>query len=133
MKRTTTTNLVVADRKGVAVFEVTPEYVLVRRPDNGVCICTNHFCTEQLRPRVGLNLFGTYGRYRMLDDAGRAQEKHTIADLHDALHAVREEKETLQTMIFEPATLRLHLAIGQCPSSAGALKRLDLMPFLRGE
>jgi len=38
---------------------------------------------------------------------------------------------TLQTMIFEPATLKLHLAIGACPSSAEPLKTLDLAPLLQ--
>jgi len=36
---------------------------------------------------------------------------------------------TVQTMIFEPATLKLHLAIGSCPSSALPMKELDLKPL----
>jgi hypothetical protein len=33
-------------------------------------------------------------------------------------------------MIFEPATLKLHLAIGSCPSSSLPLKLLELRPLL---
>jgi hypothetical protein len=40
---------------------------------------------------------------------------------------------TLQTMIFEPATLTLHVAfaVGEQPSSAQKLKRLDLAPLFQ--
>jgi hypothetical protein len=34
-------------------------------------------------------------------------------------------------MIFEPNTLRLHLAIGEIPASAGPMKTVDLGSFLR--
>ena len=37
----------------------------------------------------------------------------------------------MQTMIFEPATLRLHLSIGICPSTAGEMKLLELAPLLQ--
>ena len=37
---------------------------------------------------------------------------------------------TLQTMIFEPAELKLHLAIGACPTSALPMKTLELAPLL---
>ena len=43
--------------------------------------------------------------------------------------AANQGKFTLQTMIFEPAALKLHLAIGECPSSALPLKELDLKPL----
>src|SRR6202022_3951662 len=59
MKRTTTTNLVVTDRQGIAVFEITPDYVVVRQPQQGTCVCTNHFCTDELKPFVPINCFGT--------------------------------------------------------------------------
>jgi hypothetical protein len=47
MKRLGLNSLVVADRSGVAVFEITPDRVVVRPARNGVCVCTNHFCTER--------------------------------------------------------------------------------------
>ena len=34
-------------------------------------------------------------------------------------------------MIFEPATLKLHLAFGKCPSSQLPMKDLDLGPLLK--
>jgi hypothetical protein len=54
-----------------------------------------------------------------------------VAEVHKQLHAVAMRDHTLQTMVFEPATLKLHLAIGACPSSAEPLKTLDLKPLFR--
>jgi isopenicillin-N N-acyltransferase-like protein len=133
MKRTTTTNLVVADRQGIAVFEITPDYVVVRQPRQGTCACTNHFCTDELKPFLPINFFRTLDRYSLLEQAPLCCEKLGLNDVHRSLDAVREEEETLQTMIFEPAGLRVHLAIGTCPASAGKMKVLELAPlyFLR--
>jgi hypothetical protein len=131
MKRTSTTNLVVADRKGVAVFEVTPEYVVVRRAEKGVCVCTNHFCAESLRPLVTFNFFRTNDRYQILTRDCSCQKQIGVAGLHRSMHAVCETDETLQTMVFEPAVLRLHLAIGTCPSSAAEMKVLELVPLFQ--
>jgi len=67
MHRTTITNLVVADRNSVAVFEVSPRQVVVRRPSDGTCVCTNHFCTDELRTRFRHNANRTYDRYQALE------------------------------------------------------------------
>jgi hypothetical protein len=129
MRRTTTTNLVLADPHGVVVLEVTPNHVVARGPEQGVCVCTNHFCTESLKPWLPFNFYHTFDRYQVLDQINQAQDRLGIADLHQGLHAARQEGETMQTMIFEPAARRLHLAIGACPSSAAELKVLDLDPL----
>ena len=56
-----------------------------------------------------------------------------MAELHIGLHAASQGDHTLQTMVFEPAELRLHLAVGELPSSAGPLRTLELAPLFRGE
>ena len=131
MKRTTTTNLVLADRQGVAVFEVTPDFVIVRRPREGTVVCTNHFCSKELSPCAPINYFHTFERFHLLSRDCQRQGKLTPADLHRSLHAVCVTEETLQTMVFEPGALRLHLAIGTCPSSAGEMKVLNLGPLFQ--
>ncbi len=131
MPRTTTTNLAVADREGVAVFEVTPRHVLVRRPRDGICVCTNHFCTEELRPFVGFNTYRTLERYEALERVASAHERLGLTELQEALNAASQRDHTMQTMVFDPARLQLRLAIGTCPSSAGELKTLELGPLFR--
>ena len=60
----TTTNLVLADRAGVAVFEVTPRKVVVRHASDGTCTCTNHYCSNELRTLVRHDAFRTYEHSR---------------------------------------------------------------------
>jgi hypothetical protein len=56
-----------------------------------------------------------------------------LADVAAKLHATNQGKTTLQTMVFEPTTLKLHLAIGKCPTSALPLQPLEVGPLFRGE
>jgi hypothetical protein len=130
--RATATNLVLADSTGVAVFEVTPKEIHVRGPTGGTCVCTNHFCTDGLRPFLHFNWYRTLDRYRILEETSAKPTLLGIENLHHALHAARNDKETLQTMIFEPVARRLHLAVGACPASAQKLKVLELDPLFRG-
>jgi isopenicillin-N N-acyltransferase like protein len=130
MTRTGLNSLVVADRNSVAVFEITPERVVVRGPRDGACICTNHFCSKLLRPRVILNLFKTRDHFAALERVAGQRTEFGVRELHAALHSVSDENLTMQTMIFEPRALRLHLAIGTVPASAGAMSAIDLGTLL---
>lgn len=125
MPRTTITNLAVADRDGVAVFEITPRKVCVRPPIDGLCVTTNHFCTPELRPLVRLNLFHTDNRFKALSETSRGPAPLDLAAVHHCLDGAHMAG-TLQAMIFEPATLTLHLAIGVKPATAGEMKPLEL-------
>ncbi len=133
MKRTGLSNLVVADPEGVASFEITPERVVVRRGGNGTCACTNHFCTDELKPAVGINFFDTYARFDALTKVAGMTQKLSPADLHVAMHETHLKDFTMQTMVFECSTLRLHLAIGMVPASAGEMRVVELGPLLRAE
>ncbi len=126
MKRTTMNNLAIADPHGGAIFEMTPKTVVVRQPVDGVCPCTNHFRTKELATSLRCP------RYEALDKS-REQAALGLGALAERLHAANQGKTTLQTMIFEPAALKLHLAMGECPSSALPLKLLDLKPFFKLE
>jgi hypothetical protein len=130
MKRTCRFNLAICDRHTGAVFEVTPERVIVRRSGDGLTPCTNHFCSAELAPPIQLNFVRTCERFRELEKLKRFPTPG-LRELSESLHAVSFQEHTLQTMIFEPAQLRWHLAIGSCPATASPLQTLDLAPFLR--
>jgi predicted choloylglycine hydrolase len=132
MKRTSLTSLAICDPKRAAVFEITPESLVVRNPEEGICSCTNHFCTKELKPAFQPDMFWTLDRFDILEMT-RKRAKVGIEDLHQSLHAVSVRNHTLQTMVFEPAKLRLHLAIGACPASAKELKSLDLESFFKND
>lgn len=114
----------ICDKKEGAVLEITPKTVVRRRATDGIATCTNHFRSNELC--VADKCF----RLDALAVAGR-KDKLGVPDVGDALHASRMQNYTMQTMIFEPASLRLHLAFGEVPSSALPRETLDLAPLLR--
>jgi hypothetical protein len=105
--------------------------VVVRRPIKGICACTNHFCTNELATSTrGPDYKSSCDRYDILE---KSQEipKLGLAQVKKNLHLANKGDHTIQTIIFEPAALNLHLAIGSCPSSKLPLKRLDLGLLLK--
>lgn len=130
MKRTTLNCLVVADKDGGAVFEISPEDVVVRKSTEGQCSCTNHFCTKEMKPEKQENLFRSVDRFKTLEKT-RELQKVDVAEMHKALHACSHKGSTMQTMVFEPSELKLHLAIGKVPASEGELKTLELAPLFK--
>jgi len=130
MRRTTTTCLAICDKETAVVFEIAPGELAVRKPVDGLCACTNHFTTKELKPEGEEKLFRSVERLQTLEKC-RLQPKMDVEDIHKSLHAVCNKNTTMQTMVFEPATLKLYLAIGTCPASAGDLKVLELGPLFK--
>lgn len=124
MKRTTRINLAVCDTKTSAVFEITPKTIAVRRGENGICPCTNHFRTKDLG--TGAKCW----RYPLLEKS-QELDKLDVKDVAKKLHEVNQGNLTLQSMVFEPATLKLHLAVGPPPASALPMKTVELAPLLK--
>lgn len=122
MKRTTRLNLALCDRQGCGVLEFTPKTVVLRRGEEGICACANHFCSKELAT------FVLPFRYRTLMQAQQLP-KLGLDDVTQKLDEVNLGRLTMHTMIFEPVPLVLHLAFGSCPSSALPMKRLELAPL----
>jgi isopenicillin-N N-acyltransferase like protein len=125
-ERTTILSLAVCDRDDSAVLEMTPDSVAARHGSDGILACTNHFRSEKLLVWPTSQLCN---RYPKLIQARKLGELD-VADVAQKLDDVNMGQMTVQTMIFEPATLKLHLAIGSSPSSALPLKLLELKPLL---
>lgn len=124
LPRTTLLALAVCDRTHACVLEMTPKSVERRDSVQGILACTNHFRTKPLRA------FAFCWRYPKLA-AAQEQDTLTLADVAAKLDAANMGPMTMQTMIFEPGPLKLHLAIGACPSSALPLRELELEPLFR--
>jgi hypothetical protein len=120
---TTWMNLAVCDRNGGAVFEITPDTIARRDDDDHLLFCTNHFRAP------GLTVGETCRRYDALQQLPLDQPID-VADVARRLDAANQGELTLQTMVFEPRALVLHVAFGEPPTSDDPLARLDLTPFL---
>ncbi|HEY1191827.1 MAG TPA: C45 family peptidase [Gemmata sp.] len=121
MARTSSCCLTICDKSGGAVFEVTPDNLEVRKHENGVCCCTNHFRTDKLSVTTKCE------RYEKLAPLQKADApKLGVKEAFGELQKVDQGKYTLQSMVFEPAERVLHLAYG--PGSASKLPpvKLDL-------
>jgi predicted choloylglycine hydrolase len=126
MKRTTRVNLAICDKTTAAVFEITSKTVVVRRAENGVCPCTNHFRTPDLATDTKC------WRYSILEkcqdkDAGNLDVAAVAKKMDEVSQTTGDQ--TLQTMVFEPATLTLHVALGKPPASKLPLKTIELGPL----
>lgn len=119
MPRTTTCCLTLCDKNGGAVFEITPDNLEVRSADNGVCCCTNHFRSDKLC--VGAKCW-RYERLAPLLEKGG--DKLTVKDVFGKLDEVSQGKNTIESMVFEPAERVLHLAYGEGPATR--LRRHDI-------
>jgi hypothetical protein len=122
-------NLAICDRTSAAVFETTPNTVVRRAADKGVCACTNHFRTKELAVSGGRIGDGD-GRYGKLCQC-QSLAKVGLPDVAKLLDAANQGRFTMQTMIFEPATLAAHISLGPAPSSSRPLKTIDFAPLLR--
>lgn len=130
LPRTGLSNLAVIDRQGAAVFEITPEKVVLRRGENGTCAAANHFCSEALRPWYVINFYSTVDRFDSLTRLGELKRPLGPGELHAGLHEACHKTFTLQAMIFDSKALRLHLATGTVPATAGEMRVVDLAPLL---
>jgi len=122
-KATTWVNLAVCDRERGVVFEITPTEVARRDASEALVTCTNHFREKNLA--VDTECW----RYACLQKA-KLKESLDVAAVHEHLHEANQGELTLQTMVFEPRELVLHLGIGKPPSSALPLRRLELRELL---
>jgi hypothetical protein len=122
VKRTTYLSIVVCDREDAAVLELTPRSVVVRRPENGLLICTNHFRSPELRAGE------TCWRYAALARGG-ITSKYDVRMLWRRLHRA-SVRGTLQSMVFEPASLTVHLSFGVLPATLQPPKTIDLSDYM---
>jgi isopenicillin-N N-acyltransferase like protein len=124
IKPTTWMNLTVCDREGGASFEITPEHIMRRDDEEGLIRCTNHFVCE------GLSVGRKCRRFDCVADFA-PEEPIDVAAVQERLDAANQGDMTLQTMVFEPRELVLHLAIGRPPVSDDPLVRIELAPLFK--
>lgn len=121
MPRTSTCCMTICDKNGGAVFEVTPKTVEVRKHENGVCCCTNHFRTDKLALELKCARYDKLSPLQAKDGP-----KLGVKEAWAELQKVEQGKSTIQAMVFEPGARVLHLAYGPGPATKLPPVKLDL-------
>jgi isopenicillin-N N-acyltransferase like protein len=116
-------NVGACDRQSQAVFEISTKTVAVRKPVDGIVAVTNHFRDKSLAVDLECRRFTAL-------EKSREMKQLSVTDVHHHLHAANQGAWTIQTMVFEPASLKLHLSIGAGPTSARPLTTIDLAPLM---
>ena len=93
--------------------------VVERRSEDGISLCTNHFRSPELATNTQCRRYETFLK-------SITAKKYSLPDIAERMHAVNQGEMTLQTMVFEPATLQMHLAFGPGPATRFPMSRLDL-------
>jgi isopenicillin-N N-acyltransferase like protein len=121
MPRTTTCCMTICDKNGGAVFEMTPKSLEVRRHENGVCCCTNHFRTDALCVDAKCARYDKLAPLQAKDGP-----KLGVKDVFAELDKVHQGKHTIQSMVFEPGERVLHFAYGTGPATKLTPVKLEL-------
>ncbi len=118
--RVAANNVILLDTSGAdALAEIGPGLFKVRLPEKGVVFATNHHRAERKNPP-------SCRRYRTLDRICRTYRGRIDRErLKNALDQVNQGVISVQSMIFEPASLSLSLSMGELPSTKGVYKTLD--------
>jgi predicted choloylglycine hydrolase len=125
--RQTANNLMLMDGAGDrAVVEITPEKIEVRRAAEGAAlISTNH------HRGVDLDTAGRCRRFDYLhDESAKSFGQIDREQIETMLSGAAQGKMTLQSMIFEPSTRTIYLAVGAGAPTRG-FHRLDLSQRFR--
>jgi isopenicillin-N N-acyltransferase like protein len=121
-ERSTILSLAICDRAGAGVLEITPKNVVLRRGSDGLCINTNHFRSD------ALSMSEKCPRYERLSRTATV-EKLSVDDVFKKLDEVNQGPQTVQSMVFEPGPLILHVAMGKTPATKAPLETVELKPL----
>jgi predicted choloylglycine hydrolase len=121
----TTSNLfMIADRNEGRVFEITPKTVHVIKSHEAYCVATNQFRTAGLAVDTDCWRLKTFSTLS-------SKKGWTPSDVAKSLDAVNQGSYTIQSMVFEPAELRGHFALGKAPSTQLPFKEVPLADLLK--
>jgi hypothetical protein len=122
----TVNNLVVCDANGGAVVEIAPEGVKSRPISAELRSCTNHFAHPAWQNPRQANSYQTRDRLARLDAAPAVGVG--VEDVQRVLDDVNQGDLTIQTMVFDPSAVAVHVAFGPGPTKT-PLTRIDLSPY----
>jgi hypothetical protein len=119
--RTVPNNVLLLDRGGeAAVLEVSRSVVARRGPDEGLLWVTNHFRARGLATGFRCWRYETLGR-----ELSRRRGHVGVSEAVELLGMVHQGGLTMQSMVFLPQSMKLHVAFGEPPTTSGRYVELD--------
>jgi hypothetical protein len=116
--------LAACDTERATVFEITTKKIVTRDPEDHLLICTNHYRSP------ALCLSKDCPRYEALARLRQQDALLTCSDVAEAMRLVGNGNTT-QSMIFEPKSLHLRVALGFLPLWEGPFAEIDLATLFR--
>ena len=113
-------NVMLADSREAVVLELAGAESRVRRGEGEFLAATNYFRTNAMRRN-----FVSCERYDTLAAAGESANLD-VAAIQAALHKARIEKLNLQSVVFEPERMQMHVSVNRVPASGGPYTVFDL-------
>jgi hypothetical protein len=105
-----------ADATGGAIFEVTTRTVERVPAERSIACATNHFQSKSLAKPESCRRLEAIAKSRSADKLG-------VAEVFTLLHEANQGAATMQTILFEPKSLTLHVAFGDGKKSATESER----------
>jgi hypothetical protein len=123
----TVNNLVLCDADGGAIVEIAPGGVKSRPITAEMRSCTNHFAHPDWQNPRQANAYHTQDRLARLGAAPAIGVG--VEDVRRVLDDVNQGDLTIQTMVFDPSAVAVHVAFGPGPTTRLPLTRFDLAPY----
>ncbi len=122
--------LTICDAAGKAVVaEIGPGGVAFREPEGEIIYASNHFVTDKMK-KADVPCW----RYDKFKEVEKKSEKLDVESMKKILASVFQKQATLQSIVFEPAARRLHVAFhkfGDTPTDKYSTLGIgDLFPEL---
>lgn len=119
-------NVMCADRTEAIVAELGQKDFAIREGSRGVLAASNLFHSSGM-----FNEPETDKRFSVL--MTKARDYFGIFNhghMKEAMHAARKPNETLQTVVFEPANMLMHVSMNKVPASKGPFITFDVKELL---
>lgn len=116
--------LVVCDGEASAVCELTTKGVYVRHSEEGLLACTNHYRCQEVAGSLDC------WRYQKLENLWSVREPISAQGVEAAMRSV-SVPNTIQSMVFEPQAMRLHLHLSHPYRADDPLYMLDVADLLQ--
>jgi predicted choloylglycine hydrolase len=123
----TVNNLILCDANGGAIVEIAPEGIRSRPITTEMHSCTNHFVDPAWQNPRQANSFQTQDRLARLESSPAVGVG--IDDVRRVLDDVNQGDLTIQTMVFDPSAVAIHVAFGPGPTTRSSLTRIDLAQY----